>query len=100
MTNGTLDGISLAIGSLQADVKNVMATQDRIFNYVKNSNDSVLSQLAAHVKEDDTRHVNFDNDLEGLKSFRNRVYGVTAVTSLIVTSLSNTIPSILKKMFT
>jgi hypothetical protein len=99
MTNGTLDGISLAIGGLQADMKNVMSAQERMFTYIKNSNDAVLTQLQKHIEDDNKKHNTNDTDIEELKQFRNRIYTIAAVVSFGVTTFAQFLVTPIKKLF-
>lgn len=74
--NGSLDEISLAIGSLQADMKSVGRTLD-----------SILAQLKS-VQADSARTFDeYAKDIQSLKSFRSRVYGFTGTFSVLMSLL-------------
>ena len=99
MTNGTLDGISLAIGGLQADMQNVLRAQDRILELIKTNNTAAVQALADHAAVDAGAIEKLTSDVEDLKSFRNRIYGIAAVIGVAASALSNAVPAVLKKMF-
>lgn len=70
--SGTLDEISLAIGGLQQGMKNVESTLEHI-----------LDEIKGNKKETDDRFAPIERDVQSLKNFRSRVYGIAGTISLI-----------------
>lgn len=73
--NGTLDEISMAIGGLQTGMRNVEKTLEHI-----------LEELKGNKKETDDRFAPIERDVQSLKNFRSRIYGIAGTISLLGTA--------------
>ena len=69
---GTLDEVSSAIGGLQADVRNVGQNMDKLLKFMEDSHNALQGKIDSHAK-----------DIDDLKSFKSRVYGVATVLGVI-----------------
>jgi len=92
-----LDTISAAIGGLQADVQNILRSQDHLVSYIKDNNDKIANALKEHNQDDERRFHTVEKSLVELQTFKNRVYGIAAFVSLIASVGSNLASSIVKK---
>lgn len=69
---GQLDQISQAIGGLQADTRNI-----------GKQNEDILAEIRANQMANDARFQTNERDIQSLKQFRSRVYGVAGVVSFL-----------------
>lgn len=81
--HGTLDEISLAIGGLQADVRNIGGTVERAFAHIKATNEQMLRTFTAHADEDERTFGKLRLDVDELQAFKNRCYGIAAIFGLL-----------------
>ena len=74
--SGTLDEISLAIGGLQQGMRNVEKTLEHI-----------LDEIKGNSKDSDTRFAAHEVDIQSLKNFRSRIYGITGTVSVLASAI-------------
>ena len=85
--SGTLDEISVAIGSLQAGMRNVEKTLEHILVEIKGNQDENAKRLDP-----------IERDVESLKNFRSRMYGIAATVSLIGSVAGSYLSNITKRL--
>lgn len=91
-----LDEISLSIGSLTADVKNINANLEHVINYIKENNVELKSLLTRHTEDDGKRFEKLGERIIPLEKFQYKVYGIASLCTLVVSTLSNLASGYLK----
>jgi len=84
-----LDEISVSIGSLQADVKNINSNLEHILNYFKESNSDLKELLTIHAEDDKKNFKDLGDRTKSLEKFQYKVYGIASLCTLIITGITN-----------